>query len=420
MKTEKQEEQHSGPLPPDEQQETQADEKERETNQVESAPTRVGQVLQEWGHRLTEQMAAARQGRHKAPPPSQERIGEIIQAMGDPEHPNHQAAVDELVAIGAPAVSQLNECLDPQKPWLRAYRAAEALSRIQDGRASGALIQALRHPNSNVRWGAVRALAQVGDLRALFELRRVAHEDHGRTSWGESVAGAAQSALDQIQTQSVWHQSIELIKTAFTSVLMILSLILAFSVINTLQNEIERMGQTTPIRIAPTTYVVPTTSAWGSNGNGEGNTNGNASAAETEPGEGDIPEIESTPTPSPTPEPTEVPEEIIGRVLSGANVRPGPSVRNNPIGAVNQGDEIIFLSVSPDGMWYRVRLGSRYADSSHIDNDNDNDNDNGSNTGWIHRELVSQPRDDVPVEDPLEATPAIPEATTTPSPTEVP
>lgn len=316
-----------------------------------------------------------------------EYITEQIELLGNPHHPHHRTAADALAAIGTPAIPFLRECLVPQKPWFLAYRAIEVLSRIRDGEASKAILPALRHPNSNVRWAAVRALAQVGDFRALLELRRVAQEDHGRTSWGESVSGAAQSALDQIQSQSSWRQGVELIKTACTSILMILSLILAFSVVNALQGEISSVAQTTPVHLVPGPYVFPTTSAWGHSF--ALGTTGNPIREEEHYGQ----QVTTSPTVPITPSPTMTPEAILGRAISAANVRPQPSVLNPPIGVIHQGDEIVFLSMSPDGMWYRIRLGRTHADHSRIDNAD------GSKSGWVHRELVSPPKERLPVEE---------------------
>lgn len=355
-----------------------------------NAATQVGQVIQGLGSKLTERLPTTRPRSRKDKTPSsssRERINTLVLALGDTEHPDHATAIESLVEIGVPAVPALNDALNPQQSWLTNYRAAEALGRIGDGRATGALIQALRNPNSNVRWSAVRALAQVGDLRALIELRRVAQEDHGRTSWGESVAGAAQSALDQIQAQSIWGQSMELIKTAFTSVLMILALILAFSVVTTLHSEIKQVGYAPPDEaIASVRTPLPTETPDSMIGAGEGY------HPSTPPAEGATEPVEpvtSTATTAPTPSPAK--REIVGTVVSGANVRPAPSVSNEPIGAVNQGDTIIFLGVSPDGMWYQIRLDETYADGSGIDNPD------GSQSGWIHKELVSRPDGDVPV-----------------------
>lgn len=389
-----------------------------------SAPTQVGQIIQGWRNRLTGRFASPRASapRRGQPVPSREQIAHLIHALGEPGDPDHANALETLVKIGAPAVPLLNEALTPENPWLTSYRAADALGRIGDGRATAPLIQALRHSHSNVRWSAVRSLAQVGDLRALFELRRVAHEDHGRTSWGESVAGAAQSALDQIQAQSVWNQSLELMKTAVTSVLMILSLILAFSVVTMLRNEIEQVGQAAsagPVNVrvlAPTGVPVPA--------GGHSSAQPLALATSTTPTWEPL-TLSGTTTPTPlststsafaststVADSTPTGEGIRGRVLSGANVRPFPSVRNEPVGIVSQGDDILFLGVSPDSMWYHIRLGSSYSDSSYIDNPD------GSRSGWVHRELVSQPDEEVPVEnaDDADDAKATPDPFTTASP----
>lgn len=377
------------------------------------ATTKVGQVVRGLGSKLTERLASLETTKSSssetsatpvAPVPTRrdstghtrERLSHLILALGDTEHPEHARAVDQLVEAGHAAVPLLKEALDVEEyHWLTAYRAAEALGRIADGRATGALIHALRHPNSNVRWSAVRALAHIGDLRALFELRRVAQEDHGRTSWGESVAGAAHSALDQIQAQSVWSQSIELVKTAVTSVLMIMSLILVFSVLTTLRNEVNQFGDGDPaIVLAKVRTAMPTVEI------DEADIPGEQPAFSGAPDE-TLPDAQPEVVTEPDVAASEVPEteevstsdeSITGKVLSGANIRPFPSVQNAPIGSVSQGDEIVFLGMSADGMWYHISLGERHADSSAI-----GDSEDGS--GWVHRELVSTPKGDVPVEE---------------------
>jgi hypothetical protein len=339
---------------------------------------------------------------------SREQIARLIMALGDPEHPDHAGALEAIVEIGPPAVPLLRETLKIQEPWLPAYRAAEALGRIGDGRATGRLLQTLHHPNSNVRWSAVRALAQIGDVRAILELRRLVQHDHGRTSWGESVAGAAQSALDQIQTQSVWAQSLELIKTAITSILMILSLILAFSVVTTLRNELVSMGlaESLPSGIMSSNTVVPSDPDGESGGVGiaagdEEDESESASATETAAA-GDEEGAEATeedaegavqPDPRATRRSLSTTGSLTGTILSSANVRPSPSVRQQPVGVVHQGTKVIFLSVSPDGTWYHIRLDEENADNSFIDNPDEED------TGWIHRCLVSDPDEDLPVEE---------------------
>lgn len=348
----------------------------------QDAVTEVGQALKDWSkltERLPRRRARARSRVRSSPAPAPERVHALIEALGDPKHPNHANALEELVTIGVPAIPALSDAINPQRPWLLAYRATEALGRIGDGRATGALIQALRHPNSNVRWSAVHSLAQIGDLRAVLELRRVAAEDQGKTSWGESVAESAQSALDRMRSQSVWGQSLELVKTAVTSVLMILSLILAFSIVTTLRDEFEmiRRGSLSDIGIAEIQVNVRTA----------------LPTATTAPEPAVV--APTTPPATPTREPT---AEITGTVLQSANVRPAPNVNNQPIGSLRQNDQIVFLARSPDNQWYLIRLGSRVSDSSFINNPD------GSSTGWINRALLTPPEADLPVlEQPAES-----------------
>jgi hypothetical protein len=80
-------------------------------------------------------------------------------------------------------------------------------------------------------------------------------------------------------------------------------------------------------------------------------------------------------------------------VLNAANVRPAPTIEDRPVGFLSQGDEVEFLARSPDNEWYLVQLGSSHADGSFIDNPD------GSESGWVHRMLVSTPEGDLPVID---------------------
>jgi hypothetical protein len=299
-----------------------------------------------------------------------------------------------LVEIGSSAVPLLCEVIGPQQPWLTAYRAADAAGRIGDGRAAGPLLSALQHPNSNVRWSAVRALTTVGDVRALFELRRVAQSDQGRTSWGEPVAGAAQSALDQLNQRSVWGQSVELVKTAVTSVLMILALTLAFSVVSTARGEFDRFGLFIPGQTQLPQLVLPTVAP--------------TATRSPQPTSAGLAAPETTAVLAPT-SVFGTTSAITGTVQQVSNVRPQPNTNNQPIGQVNQGDEVIFLARTPNGQWYLVRLGGRVASASRINNPD------GSGSGWVNRALVTAPTGDLPVQEP----PAV-EPTPTPAPTATP
>lgn len=378
----------------------------QEPIEQESAPangsggtTQVGQVV-EGLDRLTRRLPGARRPRPPRPTrggPPREQIVALIEALGDTAHPLHATAVDELVAIGAPAVPALCEALGPGKPWLTVYRAAEAAGRIGDGRAVGPLIQALNHPNSNVRWSAVRALTQIGDVRALLELRRVAQGDHGRTSWGEPVAGTAQSALAEIGRRSVWGQSLELIKTAVVAVLMIMSLILAFSVVTTLRSELDRFGRVIPGQTDLPTFTLPTPAARPTEPARQP-TAAAAPAGDAADAEGTAPSLAPTSSVAGT-------GLITGTVRQEANVRPLPNTNNQPVGRVASGDEVIFLATSPDGNWYLIRLADPGAASGSINS--------ADGTGWINQALVTPPEGELPVQEPP-ATQA--EATPSPSP----
>jgi hypothetical protein len=332
--------------------------------------------------------AARRAEQRAAQAATRERVAALVVALGDPANPLHQGAVDDLVAIGEPAVSALNEALNPNRPWLTAYRAAEALGQIGDGRAAGPLLEALRHPNSNVRWSAVRALAIVGDARALLDLRRVAREDRGKTSWGEPVAGAAQSALNQMQSQNMLLRGADLIKTAVACVLMLVALIVAWKIVGDLRTELRRVGldpvDASVVATVPTAVPQPT-------------------IAPAEPAAQEAPPAAAEPTAA-----AALPA-VTGTVRATGNVRAQPQVsRDNVIGGVTEGDEVIFLAVTPDGQWYRIRLGERRSSGSRIQSDGQD--------GWVNRSLLSAPSGEVPVEEP----PAAPQAEPTPQPTAAP
>lgn len=291
---------------------------------------------------------------------SQDRLRDLINALGDPNHPLHSQAVNDLVDIGEPAVSALSSALSPNYPWLTSYRAAEALAQIGDGRASGALINALRHPNSNVRWSVVRALSEVGDTRTLLALRRVVHEDHGKTSWGESVADTAQLALDRLQSRSALLRFSEPIKTALVFVAMLAVLAFAGNRVQALREEMNTTSGNVP---------APVISAGGDL----------AETATAEPEESPTPEA-ATPTPSVV----AAADEIVGTVKSSGNVRNGPSRDARRIGQVAVGDEVVFLAKS--GTWYRVRLGENRSDTSEIT----------GGEGWVSEILVNVPAASVP------------------------
>jgi hypothetical protein len=355
--------------------------------------TRAGQIVQELA-RVTRPMPLAvdhRTSSQVATAALRDRIASLIAALGDTTHPLHQRAIEDLVTIGPAAVPQLCEALNPQRPWLTTYRAAEALGRIGDGRASSPLIEALRHPNNNVRWSAIRALATVGDARALFELRRVARTDQGKTSWGESVGGVAQSVLEQMQGQNVLWRGADLIKTAVACVAMLVALILAWTFVTALRDELRMIGRAeisverVPIvRTALPTIPQPTSVL-----------PANIVPQPTAPLQPNAPSI--------------APDTIIATIIASGNVRALPTrAANNVIGSVNEGDEVIILATTADQQWYRIALGARRATGSRIDNPVQN--------GWVARSLLSPITGQVPVENtlptPLPTAPAAPAAPT--------
>jgi hypothetical protein len=360
--------------------------------------TQVGQVLQGLA-KVTRQLPAVpaapsrRTDARAIQQATRERIAALIVALGDPSNSLHQHAVDDLVAIGDAAVPALNEALSANRPWLTSYRAAEALGQIGDGRAAGPLLEALRHPNSNVRWSAVRALSVVGDARALLDLRRVARDDRGKTSWGEPVAGAAQSALNQMQSQNMLLRGADLIKTAIACVLMLVALIIAWEIVGNLRAELRQIGHE-PVEPGVVAPLVPTPVQ-------------TADPLQAQP------QSQLAPTPLATPLPTlQAVAEITGTVRVTGNVRAFPvQNQNNRIGGVTEGDEVIFLSRTPDGLWYRVRLGQRHANGSTINDPDGNEN------GWVRSSLLSEPPADIPVEQVVLPTA---EPTTEPAPTPTP
>lgn len=361
---------------------------EPESKPPDSAETRVGQVVQSLARATRQIVVPNRETPSIAGHAQRERIAVLVFALGDAHHPLHHRAVQDLVAIGAPAVGPLSESLRPERPWLAAYRATEALGQIGDGRAAGALLEALRHPNSNVRWGAIQALMIVGDARTLVELRRVASHDRGKTSWGESVSSAAQSALNQMQERNILLRGADLLKTAAACVLMLVSLILAVSVVGTLQTELDAFGAVdADLSNEPLVRTVaPLRQSSGSDP---------LTLPTALPTPAATPESAVVPLPAETPTPlAALPDgSITGVVLAGGNVRAFPVVAaDNIIGSINAGDQIIFLAATADRFWFRIQLGELRAESSRIDS--------LDGSGWVSRSLLSEPEGALPVEQP--------------------
>ncbi len=306
--------------------------------------------------------------RPAAQPPqvSNEEIHSLITALDDPTDERYAYAEDELIMLGPQAVPFLIEALSDQQPWLRSYRAAEALGQIGDGRASRPLIAALRHPNSNVRWGVVRALAKVGDSRALLPLRRIARSDRAKTSWGESVASAGQIALNEMSSRSAMLRLSDPIKIAVLVAVALFALWLATDRVQAFRQAIDKpetaaIWGTQVVPVIPT--VQPETSA-------EGDDNADIDGAETPTPTLDL--ANTTPTAS---------AAITATVTSPTgNVRPQPNTNNDPITQVKQGDVVEIVERAGD--WYRIQLP------------------NGTGTGWIASSLVTPPTGPVPTASP--------------------
>jgi hypothetical protein len=299
--------------------------------------------------------------RLEGPPPAplvdERHIQDLVSALGNPKHRAHRTSVDELVAIGPAAVPTLAAALGPDRPWLTSYRAAEALAQIGDGRATGALINALRHPNSNVRWSVVQALSEIGDSRSIMALRRVAREDRGKTSWGEAVSDTAQLALDRLQSRSIFLRFWDPLKTILVAGIMVLALAFAMNSINDLRERV-RTPASLPAEVTDADMTAT------------------AQAADEQL-------AAATPSPEATPSPqaTAPPAGVTGRVNTNSNFRSAPNRdRNSIIQVVREGTEVQVLGRSES--WFRVRV------------------ENGRE-GWIAANQVDVPRGaDIPEAQP--------------------
>lgn len=292
-----------------------------------------------------------------------DRCVALVQSLGDPDNPAHIHAAEELVAMGPAALPALINALSPEGPWLVSYRAAEILGEIGDTRASQPLIEALNHPNSNVRWSVIRSLSVVGKTRALFALRRIARDDRSKTTWGESIAGVAQSAIDQMQGHNLLIKAMEIIKTVISTVVLLLALVLAWNVVQRVRGEVSNIG------IQPTATVT---------------------SEEGAVLPGDNSDVAATETPSVVPT-VAMTETVTGKIINPGNVREQPAIGNNVIGQVVADDEIIYLATTPDRTWFKVQLGANRSAQSSI----------GSvdGVGWVNQSLVDPPTAALPIED---------------------
>jgi len=329
------------------------------TPTVGKARTRFGQIAAGL-NRVTRQIQStvSLQRRAAVSPRLESRLTILIGALGDPHHPLHQRASADLLALGEAAVAPLCSALRTESDWLRIFRAAEILGQLGDARAVDALLGTLNHANSNARWSAVRALAAIGDARALLALRRVARDDRGKTSWGEPVAGAAQSAIDQLQSRDVLALGVDLLQTAIACVVMIVVVNFSAGIIADVQTELDAIGMVDPAALATATPLVRT----------------------VEP-VGDPPAAER---------PTVAVPAAIGTIIADGPVRAAAAIDAEPVGALFAGDTIRFEATSPDGLWFRVRLINRVTGDSRIES--------ADGSAWIEQALVEAPTAALPIE----------------------
>jgi CheY-like chemotaxis protein len=96
-------------------------------------------------------------------------IAKLIADLEDNNSKKRQAAIQELVDLGEPAVESLIALLQNPKSDVR-QAAVQALGQIGDARAVEPLINVLADEDSDVRQAGARALRKIGDTRAVEPL----------------------------------------------------------------------------------------------------------------------------------------------------------------------------------------------------------------------------------------------------------
>ncbi|MCP9472934.1 MAG: HEAT repeat domain-containing protein [Nitrospira sp.] len=109
--------------------------------------------------------AAARLGRLK----DLRAIEPLVTTLRDPDRSVREAAIEALLAIGAPSTTALSTCLaDPDLSIQEA--ASKILASIADARALDQLLPALRSPDWIVRMHAAKALGRIKDADSVRSL----------------------------------------------------------------------------------------------------------------------------------------------------------------------------------------------------------------------------------------------------------
>lgn len=128
----------------------------------------------------------------------------LISALKSKSIEHRTAAVYALGMMREPrAVTHLEAMVANTKesPTVRGY-AVEALAYLKKRRSFNVLIAALNDPEPEVRWWAAFALGELGDKRALPELKRVASVDKGRAQDGSSVRSEARRAYNRLSERA--------------------------------------------------------------------------------------------------------------------------------------------------------------------------------------------------------------------------
>lgn len=127
-------------------------------------------------------------------------VPKLFSALKSKSIEHRTAAVYALGMMREPrAVTHLEAMLADKKefPTVRGH-AAEALAYLKKRRSFTVLMLALKDPEPEVRWWAAFALGELGDKRALPELKRVASVDKGRAQGGSSVRSEARCAYNRL------------------------------------------------------------------------------------------------------------------------------------------------------------------------------------------------------------------------------
>ncbi|NJN16775.1 MAG: HEAT repeat domain-containing protein [Oscillochloris sp.] len=155
-------------------------------------------------------------------------VGPLTELLSSPDSETRKRAAWVLGVVGAPALPRLLELAEGDDEHMRieairvlgvvgearalnrlfigladpnprvAARAARAIGKIGDTRAYHALITALRHPKPDVQFEACRALVDLRIIEAIPALLELATIEDVRTSWGASVAEAAERAAAEL------------------------------------------------------------------------------------------------------------------------------------------------------------------------------------------------------------------------------